>query len=229
MTRIFFYTLSKEVIHINPPNSLVTSDVQKLKQKMNIKGPCLCLVMFFHSLSKSMACLVIRCTWDNICSQGSGVCFFAPFISRWGRKGNIYISFPSKPNAIPTPLYTSIPELGDGDPIFKNEFAIRYCLCCEDFCTKCVKFVKGHFSKRHHQDLLSYCEQKRLQLWIHKGPCVQECKEVMNGSRLEPIYANIKINILWNCKKDWHARRWGNQLIGLCMSNGLIVNNNTTR
>jgi hypothetical protein len=65
--------------------------------------------------------------------------------------------------------------------------------------TKCVKFVKGHFSKGHHQDLLSNCEQKQLQLWIHKGPYVQEWKEVMNGSRPELVYANIKINILWNC------------------------------
>ncbi len=62
-----------------------------------------------------------------------------------------------------------------------------------------MKFAKGHFSKGHHQDLLSYCEQKWLQLWIHKGPCVQEGEEVMNGSRPEPVYANIKVNGFWNC------------------------------
>jgi hypothetical protein len=59
---------------------------------------------------------------------------FLPPLFQGGEGRAIYISFPSKPNAIPTPLYTSIPELGDGDPISKKEFANKYCLCCEFFC-----------------------------------------------------------------------------------------------
>jgi hypothetical protein len=88
---------------------------------------------------------------------------FCPLYFKVGKEEQ-YISFLSKPNSIPTPLFTFIPELGDGDPISKKDFVNKYGLCCEIFCPKCVKFVKGQISKWHHQDLSSYCEQKWLQL-----------------------------------------------------------------
>lgn len=130
---------------------------------MNIKGPCLCLVMFFSFTFKKYGMFGNKVHMGRYMFTRKWSMFFCPLYFEVGKEGQ-YISFPSKPNIVPTPLYTSILELKDGDPISKKEFANKYGLCCEFFCPKCVKFVKGHFSKGHHQDLSSYCEQKWPQL-----------------------------------------------------------------
>ncbi len=148
MTRVFFYTLSKEVIHISPPNSLVTSvKCKNWNKKWTSRALAFVWWCFFHSFSRSMACLVIGCTWEDICSQESGVRFFAPFISRWGRKGKyIYHSLQNQMESLLlcTLLYPSL-EMVTQSPKRNLQINIAFVV---NFFVKNVWNLSGTFFKR---------------------------------------------------------------------------------
>ncbi len=111
---------------------------------MNIKGPCLRLVMFFSFTFKKYGMFGNKVHTGGYMFTWKWSMIFCPLYFKVGKEEQ-YISFPSKPNAILIPLYTSILKLGDGDPISKKGFANKY---GRIFLSKVCEICQGTFLKR---------------------------------------------------------------------------------
>jgi hypothetical protein len=74
---------------------------------MNIKGPCLCLVMFFPFTFKKYGMFGNKVHMGRYMFTRKWSMFFCPLYFEVGKEGQ-YISFPPKPNTVPTPIYLSL-------------------------------------------------------------------------------------------------------------------------